>query len=132
MDVDDSSTRGDAGSEVGDDEPRVLRCHFGLGGELIGTVELQPDVSIGHFKSKLLDILRQRDPETSLEWFQGKTFIMGEPPVCHDFHDDCMKFLDTESVKTAYRSARADPGNQGDHLLCTIIRAKARGRRQES
>ena len=62
-----------------DDTQVVIKCNT-LNGEELGVVTVDGDATTGQFKARLLLATGR-----ILEWFEGKKFVMGEPPTTFEF-----------------------------------------------
>ena len=100
-----------------DDTRVVIKCKRALNSEELGVVTVDGDASIGQFKARLLAIGK------TPQWFAGKKFVMGDPPMTFDFVDDYTRFMNTKPVGIMAVAARALlPNAQGlPELKCDII-----------
>ena len=83
-----------------DDTRVVIKCKRALNSEELGVVTVDGDASIGQFKARLLAIGK------TPQWFAGKKFVMGDPPMIFDFVNDYRRFMNTQPVRIMAVAAR--------------------------
>ena len=108
---DDLLTRGCPEGRTAGQVPITL---VSLGGTVLAEVELDPDASVGQFKSRTLAALRLTDPGVSLAWFLLRSFTFGHRT--YDMEDDFTPLLGSQPLSSLVSAWYLDPRQQ---IICT-------------
>ena len=113
VDDDDLSTRGDPTRRPAG---QVLITLVTLAGTILAEVQLDPDASVGQFKSRTLAALRESDPGVSLAWFLLRSFTFGQRT--YSMEDDFSPLLGTQPLAQMVSAWVADSRQP---VLCTVV-----------
>ena len=103
-------------SDSEDDSTVQVTCRT-LSGSVFAVVAVDRDASIGQLKAKLLQVLRHKDRDTTVAWFDAKSFVIGDPDRVFSFADEYTKFMLTAPVQASLRTSR-------NRLSCVVVTRK--------
>ena len=112
-DDDDLLTRGCPEGRAGGLIPITL---VSLSGVVLAEIELDPDASVGQFKSRTLAALQRTNPGTSLAWFILRSFTFAHRT--YDMEDDFMPLLLSQPLASLVSAWCLDPRQQ---IVCTVV-----------
>ena len=81
-----------------DAERVAVECLCGLGGDCLGTVHLDPDASIGQFKSRVRKLIANRYGDEEVGSIMSTANFQMEGK-CFSFNDDYLKFMLTPTLR---------------------------------
>ena len=120
---DEESNCANAGSDKEPDRQVKMSCRAGMGGEELGAVMLDRDLTVGQLKSKVLRLLKVTDERIDMCWFRAKVFLMEGFMEYFSFEEDYTRFMQTKVVRETLTCKKR---NKPFEIECTII-AQRRG-----